>query len=70
MEGAVGAECQEGIVAGLEMRIGLSVARVELPVEPLERGVAIGKPLQLRPLQILVPARGTSPSGSGSVPRL
>src|SRR4051794_2390505 len=57
MEGAVGAECQEGIVAGPEMRIGLSVARVEFLIESIERGAAIGKPLQLRPLEILVPVR-------------
>src|SRR3954468_24593064 len=57
MEGAVGAECQEGIVAGPEMRIGLPVARVEFLIEFIERGAAIGKSLQLRPLQILVPVR-------------
>ena len=48
MEGAVGAECEEGIVAGPETRIGLSVARIEFLIEFLERGAAIGKPLQLR----------------------
>src|SRR3954464_10368327 len=57
MEGAVGAECEEGIVAGPEMRIGLSVARVEFLIEFIELGAAIGKPLQRRPPQLLVPAR-------------
>lgn len=57
MEGAVGADREEGIVTRLEAFVGFLVLGVERLVDLLQCCPAIGESFQLRALQILIAIR-------------